>query len=345
MPITSNQNIDFHFTQKLNQGHRDIANMASNTEAQVAQPPWKLKATIYTFMMYISSKDAETLGSDKSFLYSPLEASSAFAKDRLVGGLAMVQVIRYIESPVGPYDEFLMAPGAFEYDVGAEQRNGKAETVKKNNMRVTRIYVSQKDTCWNGRTSKYIHSVESSMFTRLMSVPDWNIPKHLARFTFTNISGNAIAIAVYPHDTEGSLSESAPCPTPFFSAIYKPMPYLPSFPMSTGVAKYVGMDLSIVQPPLPEGKGSRDELPGTKQWCQCLPLEYSNKTSLGWWDLKQDEVSEEDALLGRDDDRVERATVGYENFWPSIGRWRVGLKMEDATIEFPGGKYWDGPKQ
>jgi hypothetical protein len=121
------------------------------------------------------------------------------------------------------------------------------------------------------------------------------------------------------------------------------MPYLPSFPMSTGVAKYVGMDLSIVQPPLPEGKGSQGELLGTKHWCQCLPLEYSNKISLGWWDLKQGEASEEDDLLGRDDDRAERATAGYENL--STRRRRVGLKMEDATIEFPEGKYGNEPKQ
>lgn len=104
-------------------------------------------------MMYVSTKDSEILSCDKSFLYSPLEASSTFAKDKLVGGLAMVQVIRYTESPVGAYDEFLMAPGAFEYDVEME-RNGKIELGKKKNMRVTRIYVSQKDTCWNGRMSK-----------------------------------------------------------------------------------------------------------------------------------------------------------------------------------------------
>jgi hypothetical protein len=127
--------------------------MSSNNDTPVALPPWNLKATIYTFMMYVSSQDAQKLASDKSFLYSPLEAGSTFAKDKLVGGLAMVQVIRYTESPLGPYDEFLMAPGAFEYDVG-EQRNGKTEIAKKKNTRVTRIYVSQKDTCWNGRTSE-----------------------------------------------------------------------------------------------------------------------------------------------------------------------------------------------
>ena len=118
-----------------------------------AQPPWKLKGTIYTFMLYTSSKDAEVLSSDPSFLYSPLEASSKFTRGKLIGGLAMVQVIRYSESPVGPYDEFLMVPGAFQYDAAVEQ-NARAELKLKKNARVSRIYVSQKNTCWNGRMSE-----------------------------------------------------------------------------------------------------------------------------------------------------------------------------------------------
>lgn len=60
----------------------------------------------------------------------------------------MVQVIRYTESPVGPYDELVLIPGSFEYfvDDGDNFR-------KRRNLRITRIYVSQKDTCYNGRKS------------------------------------------------------------------------------------------------------------------------------------------------------------------------------------------------
>lgn len=128
--------------------------MTSNEDPfPTALPPWTLKGTIFTFMIYVSPKDAQVLSPDKAFLYSPLEASSSFAKDKLVGGLAMVQIIRYSESPVGPYDEFLMTPGAFEYDMEVE-RNGRMEIVKKKNTRITKIYVSQRKTCWNGRTSE-----------------------------------------------------------------------------------------------------------------------------------------------------------------------------------------------
>ena len=58
----------------------------------------------------------------------------------------MVQLIRYSDSPVGPYDELLVTPGKFEYEV---EEGGKR--IKKRNTRITRIYVSQKATCYNGR--------------------------------------------------------------------------------------------------------------------------------------------------------------------------------------------------
>jgi len=157
------------------------------------------------------------------------------------------------------------------------------------------------------------------------------------------MADGGMSIEVYPYATDNSTLESTPSTTPFFSAVYRPISYLPSFPMSTGAARYMGMDLSIVQPPLPSGNGAFGELPGTDRWCQVLPSVYSRKTSLGWWDLKQRGASEEDALLGRavvgnrDNDTSKE---GYENWWPGFGRWRIGIKMEDAIIDFPEGKHW-----
>lgn len=107
------------------------------------------------------------------------------------------------------------------------------------------------------------------------------------------------------------------------------------------------MDLRIVQPPLPEGKGSLGELPGTDRWCKVFPLEYSSRTSLGWWDLRQDtgkreEVMERDFLFVNCDseDGREQAGTGFENWWPGFERRRIGLKMEDATIYFDEGEQW-----
>lgn len=76
----------------------------------------------------------------------------------------MVQVIRYTESPVGPYGELLVVPGRFEREEmvrrgggdGAEPTVGVVSRKKRRgeNSRVTRIYVSQERTCWNGRKSE-----------------------------------------------------------------------------------------------------------------------------------------------------------------------------------------------
>jgi hypothetical protein len=129
--------------------------MATSKSASIesAPPPWTLKGTIYSFMIYLTSSDAAYLSADPSFLYSPLEASSPFSTSKPVGGLGMVQVIRYNSSPVGPYDEMLMVPGNFEYTREVTGKDGKIRREKRRNLKVSRIYVSQEGTCWNGRKS------------------------------------------------------------------------------------------------------------------------------------------------------------------------------------------------
>ena len=124
-----------------------------------------------------------------------------------------------------------------------------------------------------------------------------------------------------------------------------PIPYLPYFHFSTRIASYVGLDLSLVQPPLPEGKGKEGELPGTKRWCKLLPVEYSKRVSLGWWDLRQKDVARkstdggESVVEGEPD--LEGTYSVFENWWPGLRRWTIGMKMEDATIEFGGEVHWE----
>ena len=66
----------------------------------------------------------------------------------------MVQIIRYTESPVGPYDEMLLVPGFFTYDRESPGKDSAVTAEQKKNLRITKIYVSQKETCYNGRTRK-----------------------------------------------------------------------------------------------------------------------------------------------------------------------------------------------
>jgi hypothetical protein len=113
--------------------------------------PWHLKCpAIYMIPFYTSAHTAANLPVKA---YSPLEAASSFASKEhgpSVGGISMIQLLRYSESPFGPYDEMIFCPGYFEYPV--EGKDG--EKRKKKATRITRIYVSQKQTCWNGRSSK-----------------------------------------------------------------------------------------------------------------------------------------------------------------------------------------------
>lgn len=74
-----------------------------------------------------------------------------------------------------------------------------------------------------------------------------------------------------------------------------------------------------------------------------MPLEWSKKASLGWWDLKRGEATEDDALLADGGGNLDGDKEINENWWPGSGRWRIGLMMENATIEFPEGKRWAAP--
>lgn len=110
-----------------------------------AQAPWTLKGTVYSVTFVPPSTDLPT----KAF--PPLERQFASAiEGEYLGRLGMIQIIRYTESPVGPYDELLIVPGFFKYN-HTNAADGMVE--ERTNVRVSRIYVSQKYTCWNGRTS------------------------------------------------------------------------------------------------------------------------------------------------------------------------------------------------
>lgn len=104
--------------------------------------------------------------------------------------------------------------------------------------------------------------------------------------------------------------------------------------------KHLGIDLSFVQPPLPTGK--EEEIAGTEEWCHVLITESSKRTSLGWWDLRQvKEVGEETALLGSNEGGGKAGEVeGYENWWPGVGRWRLGMLMEESDVDCPAGTHW-----
>ncbi|KAK4454509.1 hypothetical protein QBC34DRAFT_134525 [Podospora aff. communis PSN243] len=289
---------------------------AENSDININGPivhkpaPWQLKCpAIYMIPFYTSAQTAANLPAKA---YSPLEAASAFASKEhgpAVGGISMIQLLRYSESPVGPYDEMILCPGYFEYPV--EGKDG--EKRKKKATRITRIYVSQKQTCWNGRSN-------------------FNIPKHLARFEWSDNPDGSTHIKVFPHDfvTPNDASEAKPSESPFFQCTIKPISYAPSFPFSTAWFKYLGIDESLVHPPLPHGESQ--ELAGTDRWCKLAGFsESSNSGRLAWADMSQ-----------RDEDGV--APDEFENFFPGLRRWNLAVKLTDATVFFPPPETWETPK-
>ncbi|PGG96106.1 hypothetical protein AJ79_09732 [Helicocarpus griseus UAMH5409] len=169
--------------------------------------------------------------------YAELEAQSPFADQDASGqyrGLVCsVMIVRYFETPVDPYDEILFVPGHFDVpDKGIKR------------PRVTRIYVSSKESVYNGRKN-------------------WNIPKHLANFKFIpSDKSSAIPYA----GVEISLPSTPD--QPFVTLDFSPVTILskPSFPFSTS---YVPIDMGLWAPALPESKDWKENgLVGTQEWRQ-----------------------------------------------------------------------------
>ncbi|KAJ0167225.1 hypothetical protein CTA2_3733 [Colletotrichum tanaceti] len=279
----------------------------STVPIELAPAPWTLKGTVYSLTFAPLSNELPV----KAF--PPLERQYPSAVEgKYVGLVGMIQIIRYTESPVGPYDELLIVPGYFNYN----RTDGSEGFVQeKKNVRVSRIYVSQKYTCWNGRTN-------------------WNIPKHLARFDWTESDLGKTTVKIYPYDTTGDPSESAPAEKPWFQTTFKP-DLLGGLPFSTDLYKILGLNATLAQPPLPHANSSHGELAGTDQWMATVPGQSTDNASLGLFDLDQGDGDVED---GRDTNAV--GDEYFPNFWPGLLRFTPGLVLANATITFSEPEIW-----
>ncbi|KAK7551513.1 hypothetical protein IWX49DRAFT_287090 [Phyllosticta citricarpa] len=287
----------------------DCTNNSTDPIVQ-APAPWTLYGQVYV----ITLLDLGLTGPLPTKAYPPLERSSSEFTDAggFIAGLGNIQIIRYTDSPVGPYDELLLVPGFWKYK--------DAEGEQQENVRVSRIYVSQKYTCNNGRLN-------------------WDIPKHLARFDWTDNEDGSTTVKIFPYDTEGDAAEYKPAAKPWFQTTFMPT-LVKNFPFSTDLDGWLGVDTTLVQPPLPAGpgNGSYGELPGTDYWAKTVPGQSTDTAVLGLFDMDQGEG-----------DAVANGTnaVGdeyYPNFWPTLPRLNLGLRMDNATITFSEATYWNFSK-
>lgn len=163
---------------------------------------------------------------------------------------------------------------------------------------------------------------------------DWNIPKHLARFDWSENSLGELTVKVYPHDTTDDPTEAKPAEKPWFQATWK-LDLLGGLPFSTDLYKILGVNTTLAQPPLPQKESHYGELPGTNHWAATIPGQASKRASLGFLDLRQ---GDGDVVEGQDTNIV--GDEYYPNFWPGLLPLHPALKLENATITFSDPEIW-----
>ncbi|KAA1468435.1 hypothetical protein DENSPDRAFT_464714 [Dentipellis sp. KUC8613] len=221
----------------------------------VVPPPWDLDTELYVFLDRTiphspSSTESPSVNDNTSVLqglsagaYHPLEEVHPSAlvpipgtdgRKQHRGDWPQIVVVRYTDSPAGPYDELMYVGGKFENPV-----EGKGVETG----RITNIYVSTNASVWNGRRN-------------------WNIPKHLARFEWTPKAGDpyTTTLKVYHHD---GVPPPLSATEPFFEATLT-RSRLPAVPLNTANIPFASRSLRLVQPPLFRGRYPDDgEMPGS----------------------------------------------------------------------------------
>lgn len=166
------------------------------------------------------------------------------------------------------------------------------------------------------------------------SQTDWNIPKHLARFDWTEQDNGETSVKIYPYDTMGDPLESQASEKPWFQATFKP-DLLGGLPFSTDLYKIFGVNTTLAQPPLPFGNSTYSELPSTDHWATTVPTQSSDDASIGIFDLGQ---GDGDVVEGSNTNAV--GDEYFPNFWPGLPRFNAGFKLENAAVGFSAPIVW-----
>ncbi|KAH8809521.1 hypothetical protein DL96DRAFT_1717048 [Flagelloscypha sp. PMI_526] len=198
--------------------------MSSNRSSPTPVPaPWTLKARSWVFVLSpISKKQAMPSG------WSAPYQAQALEKEGPAGSIGYIMIYSYSESPIGSYDELIYAPGNMKNPDGSS------------GVRISRIYVSSKESVYNGRTN-------------------WNIPKELADFKIEKQpSGNWLIQVSRVNDLN-----------PFFKVHTTRIPILSSIRVPT-TTSLLGNMMRLSCPPIPAGDDPVEV--ATTKWCTLLPL-------------------------------------------------------------------------
>ncbi|KAF8271041.1 hypothetical protein EI94DRAFT_1569136 [Lactarius quietus] len=209
-----------------------------------APPPWTLRVKVYSFFTSVKPGNSEdpVLQGLPPGSYHPSETvhPSALAlvdgSQQWKGGRTGVVLARYEDSPAGPYDELIVS-----FRFSNPHQNGT-------NWRITNIYVSSRQSIWNGRKN-------------------WNIPKHLARFNFVPTGPVTSNVEIFLPDAE----------RPFFTASLTDS-RLPAIPLYPSLIKpFTG----LVQPPLLPGHPEDIEIGTDDEWLSIAPS-YNGRWQLAY---------------------------------------------------------------
>lgn len=222
----------------------------------------------------------------------------------------------------------MLIPGTFS----VPQSSSTPLKIPKKALRIARIYVSQRTTAYNGRLN-------------------WNIPKHLARFSFSApvtpqdaAPPQHLTVKVFPPGTEDGDGVQ-----PFFACKLTPWKWVPALPVNMS---WVPMSLVHAQPPIPEPVGHKRavaaEIEDRKRGVVIEPYDISTKNEVAV-------TAGTDRWCAFDiNGKVQRARGCWvevlkagveggeeERYWPQgVKPWGLGGWMEDAVLEIENPLEW-----
>ncbi|RDX48224.1 hypothetical protein OH76DRAFT_1405139 [Lentinus brumalis] len=274
------------------------------TEVRPTPAPWTVKAEAWWFITSIGHRPepGETLPisyfpSQETQLYKTSTAQEAFR-----GGRGSVTLLRYTDTPIGPFDELAISPGEFTNPFEQECH------------RITRAYASSIAAVVNGRSN-------------------WGLPRELAQFTFTPSLDHpdATEVRVYPAISFSPVEFSS---DPCFAALIKPVSWLPAIPASLAHFPHV----KLFQPPL-EGSphAAYDGLVAAPKWHVLDCEDYRGRAKLfrceGLLKPKQPELtSEEDGQRRRIAHKI-----GFTDdiAFPDVAPYRLGIHWTEIEVTLP----------
>ncbi|KAH9852028.1 hypothetical protein C2E23DRAFT_827258 [Lenzites betulinus] len=214
------------------------------------------------------------------------------------GGRGSITLIRYSESPVGPFEELAIAPGEF------------ANPYQKPSHRVTRAYVSSMEALINGRQN-------------------WGLPRELAQFSFTPSLDyrDATEVRIFPAISPTEFASEA-C----FAALIKPVSWLPTIPTSLSHFPRV----TLCQPPLEATSDSAAPgLGAIPRWHLLDCSESSGRTKLFRCEgllPPQEEAPNSDPQASKTTTK-KRMADGVA--FPDVDPYSIGIHWTEMTMTLP----------